>query len=143
MRNFCKKIVTLGPLGYLKGSGTWATICALPLVWFVSSSITLSILLGIFFLAAILCSFPLFQDHDPSEVVADEIIGFACAMFGVARLGWVYLLGFVLFRLFDITKICGIHRVEKLPGVAGLVMDDVVAGLYTNLLLRLCLWLFL
>jgi phosphatidylglycerophosphatase A len=143
MQNFCKKIVTLGHLGYLAGSGTWATACTLPVVWFISSSFTLSILLGIFFLGATVYSFPLFKEHDPSEIVADEIIGFTCAMFGIARLGWVYLLGFLLFRLLDITKTCGIHRVEKLPGVTGVVMDDVVAGLYTNLLLRLCLWLFL
>ena len=143
MQKFCKKITTLGPLGYLKGSGTWATVCALPLVWLVSSSISLSFLVIFFFLWATVVSFPLFTEEDPSEVVADEVIGFAVAMFGIGHAGWSYALGFILFRFFDITKICGIRSVEKMPGVVGVVMDDVVAGFYTNLLLRLCLWYFL
>jgi phosphatidylglycerophosphatase A len=143
MRNFCKKIVTFGPVGYRKGSGSWATLCALPLVWQVSSTVSLSCVVIAFFVAALVISFPLFDTHDPGEIVADEAIGFTVAMYGVSHAGWLYLLGFILFRLFDITKICGIRSFERLPGVLGIVMDDVVAGLYTNLLLRLCTCYFL
>ena len=143
MRNFCKKIVTFGPVGYRKGSGSWATLCALPLVWQVSSTVSLSCLVIALFVAALVISFPLFDAHDPREIVADEAIGFVVAMFGITNAGWTYLLGFALFRFFDIVKPCGIRSVERLPGVLGIVMDDVVAGLYTNLLLRLCTCYFL
>lgn len=143
MQNICKKIVTLGPIGYIKGSGTWATLCVIPFIWLTSSTIALPFLLIIFFVVTLISCFSLFKDHDPAEIVADEIIGFSCAIFGIVQLGWVYFLGFLLFRFFDITKICGIHQFEKLPGATGVIMDDVIAGLYTNLLLRLCLWFFL
>lgn len=143
MQRFFKGIVTLGPLGYLKGSGTLATACAVPLVYATSLSLPLTFLVISFFLWATARSFHLFKQHDPSEVVSDEIIGFFIAMFGIAQSGWAYVVGFLLFRFFDITKIFGIKKVESLPGFSGVVMDDVVAGLYTNLLLRLGLWLFL
>ena len=143
MQRFFKRIVTLGPIGYLKGSGTLATVCAIPFVYFTSSSVALTLTLISFLLWATVRSFSLFKKHDPSEVVSDEIIGFSVAMFGIVHSGWAYLAGFLLFRLFDISKICGIKKVESLPGVTGVIMDDVVAGLYTNLLLRLGLWLLL
>ena len=52
------------------------------------------------------------------------------------------LMGFLLFRLFDITKPLGIKKIEALPGGFGIVMDDVVAALYANLVLQLCAFLF-
>lgn len=143
MQRFFKEIVTLGPIGYVRGSGTWGTLCAVPLVYLISSSVPLTFLIISFFLWATAQSFFLFAKHDPSEIISDEVIGFCVAMFGIPHLGLVYVAGFVLFRFFDITKIGGIKQVESLPGWKGVIMDDVVAGLYTNLLLRLGLWLFL
>jgi phosphatidylglycerophosphatase A len=52
--------------------------------------------------------------------------------------GWIILLvGFGLFRFFDILKPLGIRRIENLPGGWGIVLDDVLAAIYANLALRL------
>ena len=143
VQSICKRIVTLGPVGYLPAPGTMATLCAVPFVWLFASSITLS-LSAVFLCSAIIaCSLFLFKKKDPSEVVLDEVIGFFIAMLGITKGFGIYALGFVLFRLFDISKWFGVGLAERLPGWIGVVMDDVVAGLYTNLLLRLCIYYLL
>lgn len=68
--------------------------------------------------------------HDHSGIVWDEIVGYLITMMG-APLGWMWLLiGFVLFRLFDILKPWPISWLDKeLKGGFGIMMDDVAAGL--------------
>lgn len=73
---------------------------------------------------------------DPSAVVIDEVAGM---MIGLALLPatWqTYLTGFLLFRVLDIFKPWPIHRLEGLSGGVGIMADDLLAGLLTNLLLR-------
>lgn len=75
--------------------------------------------------------------HDPSKVVVDEMIGVWIAMLGVP-ISWPWILAaFVLFRIFDIWKPLVIRRAEALPGGWGVMADDVVAGLYSAVLLHL------
>ena len=70
------------------------------------------------------------QQKDPQIIVADEIIGFMIANFlSPFRLAPV-LLSFLLFRIFDITKVYPAAKLEKLPGGTGIVLDDVLAGIY-------------
>jgi len=58
-------------------------------------------------------------------------------MHGGTKVGLLFiLLGFLLFRLFDITKPFGIKALEKLPGGFGIVLDDVMAAIYANLVLH-------
>jgi phosphatidylglycerophosphatase A len=74
---------------------------------------------------------------DASEVVIDEVAGQWIALL-VIPLDWRWALAaFVLFRLFDITKIGPIGMVEKWPGGVGVMADDVIAGVFA----ALCLWL--
>jgi phosphatidylglycerophosphatase A len=78
--------------------------------------------------------------HDPSKVVVDEMVGLWIAMLGVP-FSWVNLvLAFVLFRIFDIWKPLGVRRLERLPGGWGVMMDDVLAGVYACLLLHV--WIY-
>lgn len=78
----------------------------------------------------------LLDKKDPQAVVIDEIAGFALANF--LTTSWTGLIiAFGLFRVFDIAKIFPARRFENLPGGAGIVMDDMVAGLYTFAILRL------
>ncbi len=75
--------------------------------------------------------------HDPSKVVVDEMVGLWVAMLGIP-LTWPWLLAaFVLFRIFDIWKPLGIKRAEALPGGWGVMADDVLAGIYSGILLHL------
>lgn len=78
---------------------------------------------------------------DPSCIVIDEVAGM---MLGVAALPatWpLYLAGFGLFRWLDITKPSLIRKAEQLPGSLGIVLDDLLAGLAVQLLLRAALFL--
>ena len=79
---------------------------------------------------------------DPSRVVADEVVGMWISLLWVP-LSWPYLLtGFVLFRIFDIWKPLYVRSMERLPGGWGVMMDDVLAGLYANLVLQVLLRFF-
>jgi phosphatidylglycerophosphatase A len=77
------------------------------------------------------------KQKDPQFIVIDEIVGFLVANF-LAPPRWTALLwNFLLFRFFDIAKVFPANRLERLPGGAGIVLDDVMAGLYTLISLRL------
>ncbi len=77
---------------------------------------------------------------DPGPIVIDEVLGMliTLAVVPVSMTGVV--LGFLLFRLFDVVKPFPADRMERLPGGTGVMMDDAVAGLYAHLVLRLCMW---
>ena len=74
--------------------------------------------------------------HDAGSIVWDEFAGFAVAVWYIP-MSWPVVLGaFLLFRFFDITKLPPARAAEKLPAGWGIIADDVVAGIYTNLALR-------
>jgi len=81
--------------------------------------------------------------HDPPQVVIDEIAGQLIAL-AVLPVHWTYILaGFLLFRFFDITKPWPAGAIDRdIRGGAGIVLDDVVAGLYANFVLQLARVLF-
>jgi phosphatidylglycerophosphatase A len=73
---------------------------------------------------------------DPRLVVIDEVIGQWATLSGATVLNWKsWLAALVLFRLFDIWKPPPVRQLESLPGGAGIVADDVMAGLYAALVL--------
>jgi len=76
----------------------------------------------------------MFGEKDTSRIVIDEMVGFQWTMFLVAPTVLHVFIGFILFRLFDILKVFPagyFHR--RLPGGYGVVIDDVVAGMYANI----------
>jgi len=79
--------------------------------------------------------------HDAHPIVIDEVAGMLVAVFAVPHAAASPLLllvsAFLLFRLFDIVKPFPIRQVQNLPGGWGVVADDLLAGLATNLVLRL------
>ncbi|OWY19664.1 phosphatidylglycerophosphatase A [Sphingobacteriales bacterium UPWRP_1] len=73
---------------------------------------------------------------DPRQIVIDEIIGVWVALLGCSW-QWQYLLaGFVLFRFFDIAKPLGIRKAEQLKNGWGVMADDLLAGVYANVLIH-------
>jgi phosphatidylglycerophosphatase A len=73
---------------------------------------------------------------DPGAVVIDEFAGQFLALLWIPR-GWAWwLAAFALFRLFDITKPPPARQWDRRPGALGIMADDLVAGLYANLLLQ-------
>jgi phosphatidylglycerophosphatase A len=74
---------------------------------------------------------------DDKKVVIDEVAGMCVSLLFLPVTPVYVLAGLVLFRFFDILKPLYIRRTEQLPGGIGVMMDDVVAGIYTNLLLQI------
>jgi len=77
----------------------------------------------------------LFGEEDSPHIVIDEIVGYLITMGGVRFGFWPVALGFVLFRVWDIWK--PFSRVEEIPGGWGVMLDDVVAGVLANIMLRI------
>ncbi len=74
--------------------------------------------------------------QDPSRVVVDELVGTWIALLAVPSADWWWgVAAFALFRLFDIAKPLGIRRMEAIGGGLGIMMDDVLAGIYSAVVL--------
>ena len=135
-------------VGLLPGApGTFGTLTAVPLVLGLNQlgEFYEGLALIFFIPTAIWCSSvceKLLNQNDPPEVVIDEVSGFLLTLF-LLPLTWLTLcLGFVLFRFFDIAKPFPIRRLERrLTGGTGVVLDDLLAGLYANLTLRVVLFI--
>ena len=82
-----------------------------------------------------------FNKHDPGEVVVDEVAGMMVTLVlnPIAGPAWM-LVAFVLFRAADIVKPFPVNRLERLPGGIGIMADDLAAGIYANLALRVTIW---
>ncbi len=78
---------------------------------------------------------------DPGRVVVDEIAGQMVTLLFLPMSSRVLLLGFLLFRMLDVAKPWPARRLEELPGGSGIMADDLMVGVYANLILRgLALW---
>ena len=74
---------------------------------------------------------------DSPSIVIDEIAGYLVAMF-MAPMSWGFIVaGFFLFRAFDIVKPWPLRRLENLHGGLGVMLDDIGAGIYTNIILQI------
>ena len=84
-----------------------------------------------------------FGRRDPGEVVVDEVAGMMVTLVLNPIAGPLWMLAaFVLFRAADIVKPFPVNRLERLPGGIGIMADDLAAGVYANLALRLSVWSF-
>jgi phosphatidylglycerophosphatase A len=82
----------------------------------------------------------LLNRNDPPEVVIDEVVGFLFTMFLLPLSLLGLILGFILFRFFDILKPYPIRYLERLRGGLGIVADDLLAALYAHLSTRIILF---
>lgn len=77
--------------------------------------------------------------QDPSEVTIDEVLGMWVSLLFLPKTILVAALAFFIFRILDIVKPFPARRFDKLHGGAGVMLDDVVSAIYTNLLLQLAI----
>jgi len=139
-----KLIATGLGIGCVKGGGTVAAVaCCLGLYLTRAGGLALrpalAGLLTVGLLAVGTLAAQRVEAHwgkDSYRVVIDEVAGMWVSMLLVPITGPRLLVGLVLFRFFDIVKPLFIRKMEALPGGVGVMMDDVLAGFYTNLLLQ-------
>ena len=138
------KIIATGfGIGYIrKGSGTVAAaLCAI--VWYLMSAgsndpkvallVTLVITaIGVWSAGSV----EKYWGVDNNRVVIDEIAGMCISLVFVPVSLGTMVTAFVLFRFFDIAKPAYIRKAENLPGGWGVMADDVLAGIYTNIILQ-------
>lgn len=129
--------------------GTVATLVAIPLSHGLNRMAEASLPLSILTLSTLIVSATWFckkgeeilGEKDSQKIVIDEIAGFLCANFLSPPGLRPAAAAFILFRFFDIIKIFPARRAEKIEGGIGVILDDLIAGLYTFLVLRLLfLW---
>lgn len=145
-------IATFFGCGRLRpGPGTWASATTVLLWWLISQAagarfqVPIAVLLAcLAALAGIPAATRVARQSgvsDPSFIVIDEVAGQMIALLAVPVRWQTLLAGFILFRALDIVKPAPLRRLEKIPGGAGIVLDDVGAGLYALAILQAALHL--
>lgn len=128
-----------------RASGTFGTLAAIPLVLIgclgVGWSAAALVVVTLTALWASHRTQELLGREDPSEVVIDEAAGFCVTLFLLPLTWQSVALGFILFRFFDVVKPWPVRQAERLRGGLGIVMDDLLAGVYAHLFLRSILWI--
>jgi phosphatidylglycerophosphatase A len=144
MKRLSEILATWFYLGHLRpGPGTWGTLGAIPLILLLRLLGPISYLVGVMLLtiAAMLVAQAyeyFFSGHDRSEVVIDEVAGFAIAMTWLPATWQAWAAGFILFRVFDIFKPPPIGWLDRqIKGGIGVVADDVAAGVVVNVILQI------
>jgi phosphatidylglycerophosphatase A len=128
--------------------GTIGGLWGLPLIWalgYWEPAVQQTAIVALVFAAVAICTLAarsLGDEKDPQAIVLDEIVALPIAFWGIdERSLAVWAAGFLLFRLFDITKPFPVHQAERLPAGWGIVADDCVAAVYACLALHGLLWL--
>ena len=137
-------IATVLGIGYLPiAPGTWASLAVVTLVGFltllVNDTSTLLLLgfFGVTFLGTWAANSVVSDlgDSDPSQVVIDEVAGIWLSLIFLPKEIIWFLSAFILFRILDIYKPFIINRVQHIKGGMGIMLDDILAGILTRLIL--------
>jgi len=142
---FARLISTWCYVGYFpKAPGTAGSVAAITMAWVLNryfdvSALKLALLGLILMIPGIWAADITAKSSgmkDPQIVVVDEVVGQWITLAGATTLNWKsWLIALALFRIFDMTKPTPVRQLEKLPGGFGIVMDDVMAGVYAAVLL--------
>ena len=141
MRFAALALATFAGIGYVPfAPGTFGSLAGLLLWWLAPGSVTVQVaaLVGLFVLGSWSATVAErhFGNTDPGAVVIDEVMGMLVTLF-LNPVGWAgAAIGFVLFRASDIIKPYPANRLEQLHGGIGVMADDLMAGIYANLMLR-------
>jgi phosphatidylglycerophosphatase A len=130
--------------GYLpKAPGTWGSLVGVLLVFLLhalSLQIYFSVVAGLFIVGSFVAgeAEKILDNRDPGVVVIDEIVGMLITMIAVPVTPLTMALGFILFRVFDIAKPFPVNFFDQhFHGGLGIMLDDVVAGIYSLIIMQL------
>ena len=139
-----KAVITLFGAGYIKyAPGTVGSILTV-LIWYMSNYTFGQIYFFSLFIILTFSSYYLIKKYlsvynkkDPQEIIIDEFIGISIPLLFISSYQSYFeiLLVFVSFRIFDIFKIYPVNKAEMLDGPIGIILDDVIAGIYTLIIL--------
>lgn len=141
---FHKFISTFFGIGYIgKGAGTVAAAVTCAIWWLLQTEYSNPYLWPFLSTIFILLIGVISGDEvetvwgkDHQRVVIDEVAGMGIALLLIPLKWEYYIMAFIFFRFFDIVKPLYIRRFEALPGGWGVMADDVLAGIYANLVLQ-------
>ena len=147
MIQFSKMISSFFYIGFFPlASGTFGSLCAILFWWFfVPENLFYQLLLILFIIIIGTITSGIIESNlklkDPSFIVIDEVAGMFISLFLIPKSFLLYIIGFFLFRLFDILKPSIINSVQKIPNGIGVMADDILAGLVTCLILNCIIFL--
>jgi phosphatidylglycerophosphatase A len=120
--------------------GTAATLFAIIPFLLIKSSLVYLILT----IAVTIISFPvsdrseeIFGEKDSKKIVIDDFAGMLITYLWIPKTAAFVVCGFFVFRMIDVLKVPPADRIEKFPGAKGVVGDDIVAGIYANIILQI------
>ena len=132
--------------GYLPiAPGTWGSLVGLVLFFLLhnlSTPVYLAVTAAIFLIGIFAAgeTEKIMDRKDPGLVVIDEIAGMLVTMIAAPAAPMIMILGFILFRIFDILKPFPIRLIDqRIHGGLGIMLDDIVAGLYSLIILQLAI----
>jgi phosphatidylglycerophosphatase A len=136
-------------LGYLPvAPGTWGTLLAFPLHFLLIrlTPQSYAISLAAIFVIAVLsagAAEKIMDFKDPGLVVIDEVVGMLITLIAAPSTATVWIAGFFIFRFFDIVKPFPIRLIDqRINGGIGIVLDDVMAGIYSLIVLQILCRIF-
>lgn len=159
-RKVVKNLATVFGLGEMPiAPGTFGTLGGVPVYIglvllkkifpnnMICNSFYFMFLMTFFAISVYICDIAereIFKEKDPQKVVIDEVLGFLTTLFlinpvGIFQTSMAIVIGFVIFRFFDITKIGPIHKSQFFGHGIGVVLDDFLAGVIGNFLM-VCIW---
>jgi len=151
MRALILFLASAGYVGYIPiASGTFGSLVAIPMFWgfdtLRAASVPLYLLTYVGAVAAacwIAGQAEMYlQEHDSHKIVIDEVVGYLAATLFLQPTWMHALVAFVIFRALDVIKPFPAGYVDKnFPGGYGVVLDDVVSGIYSNLVVQLLIFI--
>jgi len=146
MASLARIVSTVAYVGYLPiAPGTWGSaaglLILLPLRWYGTPTIEVAALVAL--LAVGIWSADVtgreMGDEDPGPVVIDEVVGMLITLLWIPLTVTSVVAGFLLFRVFDIIKPFPARQCEQLPSGWGVMLDDVMAGIYGLIVMHVAL----
>ena len=143
MRRYISKLIaTVFFVGLIPfAPGTFGTLAGMIFIWAAKPSFTWQLIILIVTLLIGIgvsgVAEKAFGQKDCVHIVIDEFVGYLCSIIFLPLTPTFMIAAFFLFRFFDILKPPPIRMIEKLGGGAGVMFDDVAAGIVTNILLQI------
>ena len=137
MTMLCRLIGSCFYLGELPAGGTWGSLVGWVLAWyFFQIGLPLFAVLCVIGYAFTLIAEKSFGSKDPSAFVLDEVCGMMLSVLWLPKTVTLYVAALILFRFFDIVKPWPISILQKMKHPFSIMHDDLVAGLFANLILQ-------